>query len=165
MAARLEVVVAHVDPQPDDRIVEIGCGHGVAATLVLDRLTTGSYRGVDRSPAMIAAAQRRNAAAVAAGRATFVEAAVEDVEAGPFERLFGARVAALTTPAGLATAHRLLLPGGRLLVAIDAPVAARAVAAATAATHHVRAAGFSHVRRLTAPFDGGTVVVVSAIRA
>ena len=66
-----------LDPQPADRVVEIGCGHGVAATFVLERLTIGTYTGVDRSPTMIAAAAGRNAAAVAAGRATFVAARAE----------------------------------------------------------------------------------------
>jgi ubiquinone/menaquinone biosynthesis C-methylase UbiE len=168
MSTRLEVVVDQLEPQPADRVVEIGCGHGVAATLVLERLTTGTYTGIDRSQKMIAAAARRNAPAVAAGRATFVERSVEDAGAvggGPFDRLFAARVAPLATAAGMTAAHRLLAAGGLVLLAFDAPAPARAVAAATAATHVARGAGFTDVRRTETPFDGGVVVIVRAIRA
>ena len=165
MPTRHEVVVELLDPQPADRIVEIGCGHGVAATLVLARLTAGSYTGVDRSAAMIAAATSRNAAAVDAGRVTFVESALESFDGGPFDRLFAARVRELATPDGLAVTHRLLAPGGVLLLAFDAPAAARALAAADAAAGDVSRAGFTDVRRVDAPFDGGVVAVVSARRA
>ena len=68
MSERLRSVVEHLDILRDDRVLEIGCGHGVAATLVCERLETGHLTAIDRSPAMIAAAARRNAGFVAAGR-------------------------------------------------------------------------------------------------
>jgi ubiquinone/menaquinone biosynthesis C-methylase UbiE len=162
---RHRVIVDLLDPRPADHIVEIGCGHGVTATLVLDRLTTGSYTGIDRSAAMIAAATARNTAAVEAGRATFVESALESFDGRACDRLFAARVRELATPDGLAVAHRLLTPGGVLVLAFDAPSAARTDAAARAATRDVGGAGFADVRRVDAPFDGGIVAVVVARRA
>jgi len=41
MSERLRLVVEQLDLRPDHRILEIGCGHGVAATLVCERLETG----------------------------------------------------------------------------------------------------------------------------
>ena len=167
MRSRLEVVVAQLALDDGGDIVEVGCGHGIAATLVLERLTSGSYTGIDRSATMITAARRRNAAAVASGRATFVVAAIENADeqaGGRFDCLFAARVAALSRPSGLAAAHELLRPGGRLLLAIDAPDEARARSAAADSAAAIHAAGFRDVRRIDETFDGGTVALVSAVR-
>ena len=57
--------------QPGDRVLEIGCGHGVAVSLIAEKLDGGSVVAIDRSPKMIAAAQRRNTDHVSAGRASF----------------------------------------------------------------------------------------------
>ena len=164
MTSRLEVVVERLALDDGDDVAEIGCGHGVAATLVLDRLTAGTYTGIDRSAKMIAAATRRNAVAVSAGRATFVVAAIEQAGAiGPVDCLFAARVAALTRPRGLAAARQLLRPGGRLLLAFDAPDGARARSAADAAATTLGDGGFHDVRQLDAPFDRGVAALVTAV--
>ena len=106
-------------------MLEIGCGHGVAATLVCERLTTGAYTAVDRSPAMIAAAARRNARHVEAGRAEFLVMALEQLDLGGrrFDVIFAARVGLFhREPArARALAQRWLAPGGRLLTEYDAP--------------------------------------------
>ena len=71
MSERLQSVVEQLGLRPDDRVLEIGCGHGVAATLVCEQLETGHLTAVDRSAKMIHAAMHRNATYVAAGRAEF----------------------------------------------------------------------------------------------
>jgi SAM-dependent methyltransferase len=79
MSERLKAVVHRMAVEPNDRVLEIGCGHGVAATLICERLEGGRYTAVDRSRKMIDAAARRNAAHVGAGRAEFICATVETV--------------------------------------------------------------------------------------
>jgi SAM-dependent methyltransferase len=56
-----------LDPGHDDRILEIGCGPGVAAGLVCERLRGGRLLAIDRSAVATRRTAERNAAAVAAG--------------------------------------------------------------------------------------------------
>jgi ubiquinone/menaquinone biosynthesis C-methylase UbiE len=123
MSARLRAVVDRLDLKPEHRVLEIGCGHGVAATLVCERLTTGQLTAIDRSAKMIDAAARRNARHVAAGTAEFLVAALEDADLGDrrFDRIFAVRVGLFhREPArARALAERWLAPGGRLLSEYD----------------------------------------------
>ena len=94
MSERLRSIVDQLGIRPDDRVLEIGCGHGVAATLVCERLQGGHLTAVDRSPKMIEAARRRNAAYVDAGKAEFLVADLENLELGNrrFDKIFAVRV-------------------------------------------------------------------------
>lgn len=94
MSERLRLVVEQLDIRPDDRVLEIGCGHGVAATLVCERLEGGHLTAVDRSPKMIEAATRRNAAYIEAGKAEFLVATLEKLDLGNrrFDKIFAVRV-------------------------------------------------------------------------
>src|SRR3954449_12943420 len=62
-----------LEVRPTDRLLEVGCGHGIAVSLVCERLTTGTITAIDRSPKMIAMATRRNREHVDAGRAVDAE--------------------------------------------------------------------------------------------
>ena len=129
MSERLRAVVERLDLRPDHRVLEVGCGHGVAATLVCERLTTGRYTAIDRSPKMIAAAAARNAAHVERGAAEFLVASLEGADLGErrFDRIFAARVGLFhrEPDRARALAERWLAPGGRLLTEYDGPQGAR----------------------------------------
>lgn len=120
-AERLVWAVGLLDVQPDDRLLEVGCGHGVAVSLVCDRLAGGHLTAVDRSATMIEAAARRNADHVRAGRATFLTASLHDADLGDtrFDKVFAIHVPVLLRgdpgrELEIVTEH--LAPGGRLFL-------------------------------------------------
>jgi ubiquinone/menaquinone biosynthesis C-methylase UbiE len=125
LSERLRAVVEQLQVGPNDRVLEVGCGHGVAATLVCERLEGGHLTAIDRSPKMIEAARRRNAAYVEAGKAEFLVAALEDLDLGDrrFDKIFAVRVGLFHRDPERARrmAERWLAPGGTLLAVFDEP--------------------------------------------
>ncbi len=111
--------------RPGHRVLEIGCGNGIAATLVCERLEDGSYTGVDRSRAMVEAASRRNRRFVDEGRAEFLLAHLEDLGLGErrFDLVFAVRVAIFHRDPGRARAlvEPWLAEGGRVEAFYDDP--------------------------------------------
>ena len=84
--ARARWAVRTLDVGPSDRVLEIGCGRGVAVELVCEKLSNGTITAIDRSAAMVTIAQRRNASDVAAGKA--IIRAVALAELGRTGQLF-----------------------------------------------------------------------------
>ena len=54
-------VVETLGVGPDDHLLEIGCGPGVAVALICERLVSGRIVAIDRSATAISRATRRNA--------------------------------------------------------------------------------------------------------
>jgi SAM-dependent methyltransferase len=117
-AERLVWAVETLGVRPDDRLLEVGCGHGVAVSLVCERLAGGSVLGIDRSAKMIEMAARRNAAHVAAGRAAFQVAALHEADLGDawFDIIYAIHVPVLLRGdprRELEIVRSHLAPGGR----------------------------------------------------
>ena len=125
MSERLRSVVEQLDLRPDDRVLEIGCGYGVAATLVCERLAGGHLTAIDRSAKMIQAAMRRNAVHIESGRAKFRVGDLEDLALGNrrFDKIFAVRVGLFRREPEHARgiAERWLAPGGAIFVFLDDP--------------------------------------------
>lgn len=123
MSDRIERFVASMKIDPNDRILEIGCGPGVAATLVCGQLKGGRYVAVDRSPKMVAAAAKRNSEFVKSGVAEFIQGSLETLDLGDakFDKVFAMRVRLFhdDEKRARALAERWLAPGGRLFVEYD----------------------------------------------
>ena len=109
---------------PADRVLEVGCGHGVAVSLVCERLSSGRITAIDRSEKMIEMAARRNREHVAAGRAVLKAAALKKADLGDerFDRVFAFNVAPfwLQPKEALATVGRHLAHDGAVYIFWDA---------------------------------------------
>lgn len=145
---RLSWAVETLGLRPEDRVLEVGCGRGVAAALVLERLERGSYLGLDRSGTAIEAAVRRNRDEVAAGRAGFLAKSLDEAGFAPgsFDKIFAVNVNLFWTgpakgePSAL---RRRLAPGGKLHLYWEAPSDARAREIAAKVTSAVAEHGFT----------------------
>jgi SAM-dependent methyltransferase len=99
-----------VDLQPDDELLDIGCGSG--AFLAAKAQHVHRVVGLDPSPTMLRAAERRLAARIAAGTARLVAGSAAELPFGDGE--FTA-VTAIFAPLSRAEVFRVLRPGGRLV--------------------------------------------------
>lgn len=110
--------VQQLDPGPSDRILEIGFGGGASLPSLIG---AGAFvAGLDRSSDAVEWAKARFSAAVAEGRADFC---VGSVEALPFEAASFGKACTVNTvyfwpslAAGFTELHRVLSPGGRMVV-------------------------------------------------
>ena len=135
--------------RPADRLLEIGCGHGVAVSLICERLTTGTVTAIDRSPKMIEMATRRNREHVDAGRAVLESVALEHADLGDqrFDKVFAFNVAPfwLRPAVALGAVRKHLRREGRVYVFWDARHSApdRARDLANELVGRLREGGFS----------------------
>lgn len=109
--------------QPDDRVLEIGCGTGKLIKKMAKTITNGHIEGVDFSPAMVAIARKRNRKRIAQGAVTIAEGNFDE-KAYPHERF--SKACSVNTiyfwrhPESLLhKAMHALIPGGRFVVAFE----------------------------------------------
>ena len=146
--------VETLEVRPADRLLEVGCGHGVAVSLVCERLTTGTITAIDRSPKMIEMATRRNREHVDAGRAVLEAIALEDADLGDqrFDKIFGFNVAPfwLQPKVALDAVREHLTRDGAVYIFWDARhfAAERAGDLGNQLTDRLREGGFSVARVL-----------------
>src|SRR5215216_4129437 len=140
--------------KPTDRVLELGCGPGVAIAALASRASRGLVVGVDHSQVMIGQARRRNAAGIRAGRVRLIQTPVErlSISDGPFNAALAVNTVGMwpDPTARLRELARLLRPGGRIAL-VSQPRCPGATAATSAAAANELAgllteAGFEHLR-------------------
>jgi ubiquinone/menaquinone biosynthesis C-methylase UbiE len=162
-----------LDVRPADRVLELGCGPGVAIAALATRATRGSVVGVDHSPVMIRQARRRNRAAIRAGRVRLVHTPVESLSLGdgPYDAALAVNtIGRWPDPvARLRELARLLRPGGRLAL-VSQPRCPGATAATSAAAAEELAAllteaGFERLRTERLDLDPPAACVLGYVAA
>lgn len=146
--------VGLLDVQPSDRVIELGCGPGIAVAALAGRAVRGLVVGVDHSAVMIGQARRRNRVAIGAGRVRLIHSPVQHLHVS--DRPFDVALAVNTVgmwpepTARLREVCRMLRPGGRIAL-VSQPRCPGATAATSAAAADELAAllseaGFENVR-------------------
>lgn len=144
IAARHAAAVAALDLDGTEDVLEIGCGHGVAVRLVLERLTSGTITALDRSAKMIEAVTSSSSDRRLTARAEALEDA--DWAGQTFDAIYAVNVdfnlrLGTRWPTML---KALLKPGGKLVLSFDPPPgSARGHAFATKSRDRLEAAGFT----------------------
>jgi SAM-dependent methyltransferase len=140
--------------QPSDRVLEIGCGSGVAAAIICERLVEGQMLAIDRSEIQIERARRRNEAHLASGLLSLqtVELADLDVRDARLDKVFAINVNLFwlgPARAELDSVRGTLAPGGRLFLFYETPGSERSGHAAERLTAVLRAQAFTEPEWLT----------------
>jgi SAM-dependent methyltransferase len=147
---RLTWAVRKLAPGPRDRVLEIGCGTGVAVSLLCERLSGGRLIAIDRSSAMVAAARARNRACIVAGRATVRRMALADADFDPgtFDRAIAVNINVfwLEPAAELKVLRSILRPRGVLCLVYQPPAASKIERITQACSGFLRAHGFADLQ-------------------
>jgi cyclopropane fatty-acyl-phospholipid synthase-like methyltransferase len=144
---RIRWAVEMLAVEPSDRLLEIGGGPGVAASLVCEGLDGGRLLLIDRSATAIERTRRRNAEHVASGRLALETVDVADFNPrqARFDKVFAVNVNVFwTAPATeeLARIRGALGHEGRLFLFYETPSAARARQAVARVVDALQANGF-----------------------
>jgi SAM-dependent methyltransferase len=129
---RITWAVELVDPSPGQRILEFGCGPGVAAALVADRLgDAGSLVAIDRSATAVERTRARCASHVRSGRVEVHQVSLADfaAEPGSFDTAFAVNVNVFWTGSAdpeCRVLARVLRPGGLVHLVYAGPPGATA---------------------------------------
>jgi SAM-dependent methyltransferase len=134
-------VAGMLNLRPDDELLDIGCGPG--GFVAAQAQHVGRVVGLDASPLMLRAAERRLADRIAAGTAELVlgNAAVLPFDDGTFTA-----ATAIYAPASAAEVFRVLRPSGRFVL-VD-PQPARTPAESAVAAYGVRRMAEADYRRM-----------------
>lgn len=162
-----------LDIQPTDRVIEIGCGPGIAIAALAERACEGLVVGVDRSDVMIHQARRRNKEAIEAGRIRLVHAAIEHLDAvdGPFDAALAVNTVGFwpEPTAQLRKMARMMRAGGRIALVSQPRCPGATAATSTEAGHGLAAlltaAGFDELRTETLALDPPVACVLATLPA
>lgn len=122
---RLNWAVEQLKIDGNEQLLEIGCGRGVAVSLICPLLTSGTVLAIDRSETAIKAARQRNEEHIAAGKVSFRHAALENLAepTQPFDKIFAVNVNLfwLDAARGLDVVRKLLAADGALFLFYEPP--------------------------------------------
>jgi SAM-dependent methyltransferase len=164
-------VVSLLDVQPDDRVLEIGFGPGLAIAELSRRVgDSGHVYGIDHSEVMLRQATRRNASAIAAGRVSLRRASVDQLPpslGGPFDAILAVNSLGFwpAPTERLDELRRRLRPGGHIAIAAQPRCPGATASTSRTAAREIEAllqnAGYTKTRTETLDLDPPVVCILA----
>lgn len=168
---RSEFVLALLDFQPKDRVLEIGFGPGADLRRASDM--AGFVAGVDHSSVMVKQASQRNATAIREGRVAVTLAPANQLpfEDAEFDKIFAINSAQFwkDSVSTIKEVGRVLKPGGTLALAVQprnkGATDDHAYQAGRGLADAMKKAGFAEVRCESRPMKPVSTVCALGIKA
>ncbi|HET7579580.1 MAG TPA: class I SAM-dependent methyltransferase [Bacillales bacterium] len=109
-----------LDPQQDDKLLELGCGAGYAMKLLLKQSNVNQVVGVDLSQTILQSAMMRNQKDMKSGRARLVQGNVNQIpfRDGHFTKVFSIHSVYFWEylPGTISEIYRVLKPSGQVII-------------------------------------------------
>jgi cyclopropane fatty-acyl-phospholipid synthase-like methyltransferase len=167
---RISWAISRLAVTPGDRLLEIGCGTGMAMAVICQRLRQGRITGIDRSATAVAAAGRRLANHLEDGRARLTNVALADftTSEGRFDKVFAINVNVfwLSPARELRVVREVLSPRGRLYLFFEPPSHSQVARILSACTEFLQLEGYSVadvVRREPSSKPGLGIIAVANV--
>lgn len=165
-ASRFVWALDLLDVQPGARVLEIGCGHGVAVSMVGDKLVDGRIVAIDRSYDMVELARQRNQGLLKSGHAELRAVSLDRADFGDerFDLVFAINVGLFEQRADrdLEVIRAVLVPGGRLVVIYQPPNSSKTRELADRTIRNLEANGYIVVRVAFKDLDPTTATCIEA---
>lgn len=163
---RIERAVAMLDVQPHSRVLEIGCGVGLAIACLCERAPSAMIVAIDRSRAMIDRARANNRAATIAGRVALQQAALAEARLprAAFDMIFAINVNIFWRGGAreIDSVKALLAPKGSFWTFYEPPAAAKTRSIAKAVRSALERGGFTVERVVDDPESRKPFVAIAA---
>ncbi len=125
LPARIGWALELLDLAPADQVLEFGCGPGVAALAIAERLPAGCITAIDRSATAISRARARNADHLESGRLMLEQVPLAKFRSDRhFDKAFGVNVNLVWTTCADAECQvlqKVLVPSGVVHLVYDVP--------------------------------------------
>jgi len=165
-ASRFVWAMDLLDVQPGARVLEIGCGHGVAVSMIGDKLVDGRIVAIDRSYDMVELARQRNRGLLKSGQADIRAVSLDRADFGDdrFDVVFAINVGLFEQRADrdLGIIRKVLAPGGRLVVIYQPPNSSKTRELADRTIGNLEANGYRVERVTFKDLDPATATCIAA---
>lgn len=164
---RIRWAVEVLSVQPQEKILEIGCGNGHAVELICNQLSSGKIIGIDRSAKALRTAEINNRGCIDAGKAELINIDIASLKLKEvFDKIFAINVNVFWTGLNgeIAALSTLMSSSSRLYLFYEPPSLSQLEKVVKNATQYLRDQKFEILDVLRKPLTSNEGVCIIAKR-